>query len=209
MWVLYDVSSSYLEGEQNERAEYGYNRDAKQGKKRTVIGLLTADEGEPLAVKVFKGNTAAPVTVADQIEILKHGWKIDEVVFVGDRGMVKSKGKAALTDKPLRSITALTDPPVRRLVKTDVLPVDWFEETAQEGNHGELRLVWRRNEAVVRKEANRRRDKLDKLHQLGEARNELVKDSQRADPQAGLRKLSAWAKRHQRSFFVTLLRTGV
>ena len=97
--VLYDVTSSYLEGECNELAEYGHNRDGKKGKKQIVIGLLTADDGEPLAVKVFKGNTADPVTVADQVEILKNRFKIEELVFVGDRGMVKSKGKAALTDK--------------------------------------------------------------------------------------------------------------
>jgi hypothetical protein len=97
--VLYDVTSSYFEGEHNELAEYGYNRDGKKGKKQVVIGLLTADDGEPLAVKLFKGNTADPVTVADQIEILTHRFKIDEVVFVGDRGMVKSKGKEALSGK--------------------------------------------------------------------------------------------------------------
>lgn len=84
-----------------------------------MIGLLTADDGEPLAVKVFKGNTADPVTVADQLEILTHRLKIDEVVFVGDRGMVKSKTKAALTDKQLRYITALTDPQVRKLLKKE------------------------------------------------------------------------------------------
>ncbi len=202
--VLYDVTSSYFEGEQNELAEYGYNRDGKKGKKQIVIGLLTADDGEPLAVKVFKGNTTDPVTVADQIEILKQRFKIGEVVFVGDRGMVKSKGKEALTNKQLKYITALTDPQVRKLLKKDVIQIDLFEETAQEVEYGELRLVLRRNETVLRKEANRRRDKLKKLHQLVEARNEFVKGSQRADPEAGLRKLNAWARSHKLSSFVTL-----
>lgn len=202
--VLYDVTSSYFEGEQNELAEYGYNRDGKKGKKQIVIGLLTADDGEPLAVKVFKGNTADPVTVADQIEIVKHRFKIEEVVFVGDRGMVKAKGKAALTAKCLKYITALTDPQVRKLLKKDVIQIDFFEEIAQEVEYGDLRLVLRRNEAVRRKEANRRRDKLAKLHQLVAARNECVQGSPRADPAAGLRQLSAWAKRHQLSAFVTL-----
>ena len=206
--VLYDVTSSYFEGEHNELAEYGYNRDGKKGKKQIVIGLLTADDGEPLAVKVFKGNTADPVTVADQIEILTHRFKIDEVVFVGDRGMVKSKGKKALSGKQLKYITALTDPQVRKLLKKGVLQVDLFEETAQEVEYGELRFVLRRNEAVLRKETSRRRDKLQKLQQLVEARNEFVNASHRADPQAGLRKLSAWAKSHQLSSFVTLSLEG-
>jgi len=202
--VLYDVTSSYLEGECNELAEYGHNRDGKKGKKQIVIGLLTADDGEPLAVKVFKGNTADPVTVADQVEILKNRFKIEELVFVGDRGMVKSKGKAALTDKGFKYITALTDPQVRKLLKKDLIQLGLFEETAQEVELGELRFVLRRNEAVLRKEANRRRDKLRKLDQLVEERNAFVKDSQRAEPQAGLRQLNAWAKRHKLSSFVTL-----
>jgi hypothetical protein len=56
--VLYDVTSSYLEGEHNELAAYGYNRDGKKGKQQIVLGLLTAADGEPLAVKVFAGNTS-------------------------------------------------------------------------------------------------------------------------------------------------------
>ena len=54
---LYDVTSSYLEGEHNELADYGYNRDKKRGKKQIVIGLLADDEGEPVATQVFTGNT--------------------------------------------------------------------------------------------------------------------------------------------------------
>ncbi len=118
--------------------------------------------------------------------------------------MVKSKGKAALTDKQLKYITALTDPQVRKLLKKDVIQLGLFEETAQEVESGDLRLVLRRNEAVLRKEANRRRDKLHKLQQLIQARNEFVKGSQRAEPEAGLRKLSAWTKSHKLSSFVTI-----
>jgi len=69
--VLYDVTSSYLEGEHNELAAYGYHRDGKKGKKPIVMGLLTAADGEPLAVKVFKGNTSDCTTVAEQIATLK------------------------------------------------------------------------------------------------------------------------------------------
>ena len=57
---LYDVTSSYLEGDQNELAAYGYNRDGKRGTQHIVLGLLTDEVGEPLAVRVFEGNTADP-----------------------------------------------------------------------------------------------------------------------------------------------------
>jgi hypothetical protein len=94
--VLYDVTSSYLEGEHNELAAYGYNRDGKRGKKQIVVGLLTAADGEPLAVRVFEGNTADPSTLATQISLLKEQFQVREVVMIGDRGMIKAKGKAAL-----------------------------------------------------------------------------------------------------------------
>ena len=68
--VLYDVTSSYVEGEHNELAAFGYNRDKKPGKAQVVIGLLTTAEGEPLAVGVFSGNTTHPVTVKGQVETL-------------------------------------------------------------------------------------------------------------------------------------------
>lgn len=94
--VLYDITSSYFEGKKNELAEFGYNRDKKKGKKQIVIGLLTGPDGEPLSVEVFRGNTTDPTTVGNQVEKLIHRFSIEEVVFVGDRGMVKTKRKEAI-----------------------------------------------------------------------------------------------------------------
>ena len=206
--VLYDVSSSYFEGLQNELAEYGYNRDGKRGKKQIVLGLLTAADGEPLAVRVFQGNTTDCTTVATQIEIVKKRFRVTEVVFVGDRGMVKANGKTALTTAGLKYITALTDPQVRKLLKKQVIPLDLFDEIAQEVDYGELRLVLRRNDAVRRKEAHRRQDKLGKLQRLLEERNALVAQSTRAKPEAGLGPLNRWAQRHKLSAFVTITLQG-
>jgi transposase len=202
--VLYDVTSSYFEGEKNELAAYGYNRDGKKGKKQIVIGLLTAPDGEPLAVTVFTGNTTDPTTVAAQIEIVKTRFKIAEVVFVGDRGMVKAKGKTALTDQGLRYITALTDPQIRKLLKKDVIQLNLFDETAQEVEVGTRRLILRRNEAVRHKEATRRHDKVAKLHRLVAKRNAFVHEAKRATPEAGLRQLTTWAKTHKLTAFLTL-----
>jgi hypothetical protein len=106
--VLYDVTSSYLEGQCNGYGEYGYDRDKKKGKKQIVIGLLTGPDGEPLSVRVFKGNTSDPSTVSTQIETLKERFGIKDVVFVGDRGMVKSKGKQALFENGFRRMFAST-----------------------------------------------------------------------------------------------------
>jgi len=86
---LYDVTSSYLEGDQNELADWGYNRDGKKGKKQIVIGLLTNDEGRPISCQVFRGNTRDPKTFKSQIDKVAQRFGIEEVTFVGDRGMIR------------------------------------------------------------------------------------------------------------------------
>jgi transposase len=202
--VLYDVTSSYFEGECNELGQYGYNRDGKRGKQQIVIGLLTAEDGEPLAVRVFEGNTADPTTVASQITILKEQFGIAEVVMVGDRGMIKAKGKAALSAQGFRYITALTDAQVRTFLKEGVLQTDLFDVPLCEVEHDDKRLIVRRNEIVRVREERRREDKLAQLQAKIADRNAFVKNSRRASAATGLAALQRWAKRHKVAAFVTL-----
>jgi hypothetical protein len=202
--VLYDVTSSYFEGECNELGQYGYNRDGKKGKRPIVIGLLTAADGEPLAVRVFEGNTADPATVASQITILKEQFGIAEVVLVGDRGMIKAKGKAALSAEGWRYLTALTDAQVRTLLKQGVLQPELFDAHLCEVEHDGKRLIVRRNEAVRVREQRRRADKLHQLHAKIAERNAFVEKSPRASAEKGLAALRGWVKRHQLAKLVTL-----
>lgn len=202
--VLYDVTSSYFEGEQNELAAFGYNRDGKRGKPQIVIGLLTAEDGDPLAVRVFEGNTADPSTVAEQIETLKTRFGVTEVVMVGDRGMIKAKGKAALTAEGWRYLTALTDAQVRTLLKQGILQPDLFDTDLQEVEQDGKRWILRRNEALRAREQQRRADKLAVLQSKIEARNAFVAQSARADAAKGLAQLQRWVKQHRLQTFVTL-----
>ena len=202
--VLYDVTSSYFEGECNELGQYGYNRDGKRGKQQIVIGLLTAEDGEPLAVRVFEGNTADPMTVASQITILKEQFGMAEVVMVGDRGMIKAKGKAALSAQGFRYITALTDAQIRTFLKEGVLQTDLFDAHLCEVEHDDKRLIVRRNETVRVREGRRREDKLTQLQAKVAERNAFVKNSRRANAAIGLAALQRWAKSHKLSAFVTL-----
>ena len=202
--VLYDVTSSYFEGECNALAEYGYNRDGKKGKPQIVIGLLTAEDGDPLAVRVFEGNTADPSTVAAQIAILKDRFGIAEVVMVGDRGMIKAKGKAALSAEGFRYITALTDAQVRTLLRQGVLQPDLFDTHLCEAEHGGKRLVVRRNDAVRVREERRRADKLKQLQEKVDERNAFVAKSKRASAEKGLATLQRWVKSHKLGKFATL-----
>jgi len=88
--VLYDVSSSYLEGRQCPLARHGYSRDHRSDRLQIVYGLLCTREGLPVAVEVFEGNTADPTTLTPQIKKLKERFDLERVVVVGDRGMLTS-----------------------------------------------------------------------------------------------------------------------
>lgn len=194
---LYDVTSSYLEGEHNALGEYGYNRDGKRGKMQIVIGLLADSEGEPLAVRVFAGNTADPVTVADQIKLVKDQFGVEELVFVGDRGMVKSKGKQILKDADLRYITALTDPQIRRLLAKGTLQLGLFHEKICELEADGVRYLLRKNESEAARERHRLQDKLSKLAAKIQLRNRQVEASARCQPEAGCRQLQDWIVRYK------------
>jgi hypothetical protein len=86
--VLYDVSSTYFEGTQCPLARYGYNRDKKKGFLQIVFGLICDKRGCPIAVEVFEGNTSDTTTITAQIEKVRHRFGIQQVVWVGDRGMI-------------------------------------------------------------------------------------------------------------------------
>ncbi len=206
--MLYDVSSSYLEGEQNELGAYGYHRDGKKGKPQIVIGLLTAKDGEPLSVEVFEGNRTDPQTLGSQVEKLTERFHVKEVVLVGNRGMIKAQGKERLNQAHLKYITALTDPQIRKLIKQDVLQPDLFDEHVVEVHHQGKRLVLRCDPATQRKERHRREDKLQRLRGLIEERNGFVAQSPRTKPEAGLKNLQGWARRHKIAGWVHLTLNG-
>jgi transposase len=205
---LYDVTSSYLEGEKNELGAYGYNRDGKRGKLQIVIGLLADEEGEPLAVRVFEGNRNDPTTVAEQIQIIQQQFQVEELVFVGDRGMVKSKGKQALTAAGLRYITALTDPQIRGLLGQGILQLSLFSEQVCEVQADRVRYILRKNPAEAEREQHRREDKLTKLEAQVAARNQQVGEHPRCQPEVGRRALQAWAERHKLTALVAIRLEG-
>ena len=124
---LYDITSSYFEGETCPLAEYGYNRDGKSGKKQVVIGVICGENGCPLWVDVFKGNTSDQTTVKQQLQNLQTKLGVKEFVFVGDRGMVTSARIAELEKEgwweSFQYITALTRQEMMRLVEREDHPV--------------------------------------------------------------------------------------
>jgi len=156
---LYDVTSSYLEGQQNELANYGYNRDGKKGKKQIVIGLLTSSDGTPIAVRVFEGNTVDTKTVADQVRILAESFGVEEVTLVGDRGMLKTPQIDALPEG-FRYITAITKPMIRTLLEKNIIQETLFDEELHEVIHEGIRYIVRCNPIRAKEIQDSRNTKL-------------------------------------------------
>jgi hypothetical protein len=127
--MLYDVSSSYLEGRCCELARHGYSRDHRGDRPQIVYGLLCDPDGVPIAVEVFEGDTADPTTLTSQIDKLKKRFGLARVVLVGDRGMVTSKRiREELEPAGLDWITALRAPAIRQLVDDGPLQLSLFDD---------------------------------------------------------------------------------
>jgi len=163
--VLYDVSSTYFEGRTCELAQFGHNRDGKHGKLQIVFGLLCSEEGCPVAIEVFEGNVGDPSTLPTQIAKLKHRFKLERVVLVGDRGMI-TEARIRETVKPadLDFITALRAPAIRKLVEVGELQLSLFDvrdlaEITSSHYPGE-RLVVCRNPLLAEERARKRQDLL-------------------------------------------------
>jgi transposase len=120
--VLYDVSSSYYEGRKCPLAHYGHDRDGKKGLPIIVYGLLTDGCGRPVAVDVYPGNTADPVTIPDQIVKVRDKFALTRVILVGDRGMLTARQIDTLRQYPgLGWISALRSAAIAELIRQGLL----------------------------------------------------------------------------------------
>lgn len=187
---LYDVTSSYLEGTCNELADWGYNRDGKRGKKQIVIGLLTDKNGDPVAVDVFKGNTSDPKTVIDQIRRLADRFRVSDVVFVGDRGMLKSVPLESINEAGFHYITAITKPQIESLMRQGVLQLNLFDEALGEVDCGAVRYVFRRNPVRVLEIEESRRERIEKAQSLARQLSEGLVKSARKSLEVAVRRIN-------------------
>jgi len=159
--VLYDVSSSYLEGRCCPLAQFGFNRDGKRGKLQIVYGLLCAPDGCPVAIEVFEGSTGDPTTLAAQIDKLKQRFALSHVVLVGDRGMItQARIEEDIKPAGLDWITALRAPQIRALVDSGILQLSLFDERdlasiTADDYPGERLIVCRNPELAVARRRKR------------------------------------------------------
>lgn len=200
--VLYDLSSTYYEGDHCPIAKFGYNRDRKRGKKQINFGVLTNDQGTPIACEVFDGNTSDPATLECQIKKITTRFKLKKVTLVGDRGMLTQ----ARIDEELRPveelswISALTSDGVRTLVEAGTIEPELFDKhqlaEVQSPDYPEERLVVCHNPFLAEERRTRRQEllectqkALDKIHASVQRKNNpytgKAKIAQRIQREAG------------------------
>lgn len=205
---LYDVTSVYFEGEDNELAAFGYNRDGKRGKQQLVAGLLTDGAGEPVSIQLYAGNTSDPPTFLDAVEQLKVRFGTEEIAVVGDRGMIKALGRVALGEANFRYVTALTNPQVRTLLQAGVLQLDLFEDQPAEVTVEQKRYVLRCNPQTQARERARREHQWAGVRQWIEARNAVVAQRPRCQAESSLRGALARVRQYRLGGWVSVRLEG-
>ena len=196
---LYDVTSSYLEGEKNQLAAFGYNRDGKKGKRQIVIGLLCDDQGAALSIEVFQGNTADTQTFGHQVTKVAQRFGGGAVTFVGDRGMIKGPQIEELNtykDHEFHYITAITKPQIETLLHAGEIQMGLFDQALAEVQTADgVRYVLRRNPTRAAEMKQAREDKYRVLGQVIEEHNRYLQEHPRATLAVARRHLEAKSQR--------------
>jgi len=163
--VLYDLSSSYFEGDRCPLGLYGYNRDGKKGKKQFNYGLLTTKEGCPVAIEVFPGNRSDSLTVGEQVQLLKEKYHFQRIIFTGDRGMITSAKIPEIEKLGYGWITSLRAKDIQRLNTAGCIQLSLFDEQElaeiKDPERPGERLVVCRNPFVAEERTRKRLELLD------------------------------------------------
>ncbi len=159
--ALYDLTSSYFEGQTCPLAALGHNRDGKKGKLQVNYGLLTNRKGIPVAVSVFEGNTGDPKTLMPQVEKMQDAFGIKQFVIVGDRGMLTQKQIDVIHDLDgVDWIGALRPEAIKKLITNGAIQMGLFDErNLFELKHPDFpgeRLIACRNAELAHKRATKR-----------------------------------------------------
>lgn len=192
---LYDVTSSYLEGDENELAEYGYNRDKKKGKKQIIIGLMTDKEGWPISIEVFKGNTSDNKTVISQLRKLQKRFGFERVIFVGDRGMIKSAQIKDIEEEfKFNFITAITKSQINKMLEDDIIQLGLFDDEVCEIEHGGYRYILKRNPYRADEVALSRLSRIEYVIKKLTEKNERLKTHKKASINIAIRDMQKLIK---------------
>ena len=191
---LYDVTSSYLEGDCNFFGEFGYNRDKKRGKQQIVIGLICDQKGVPLSVEVFPGNTQDMTTFSSQVEKVANRFGCERATLVGDRGMIKSAQIAGLPEG-FSFITAITKPQIESLLDRKVIQLGLFDNELCEIREDDIRYILRRNPCRAEEMEISRNNKRESVAAFVKAKNLYLANHLRAEPSVALKNVSEKIKK--------------
>lgn len=201
---LYDITSSYFEGINNELAEFGYNRDKKSGKKQIVIGALTDQDGYILSIKVFRGNTVDHKTVEEQLRDISERFNGVSITFVGDRGMIKSKQIEDLYSHKFHFITGISKAQIQKLVRIGVITRSLFNIELAEIKSENKRYILKLNPVIEEKVRETRKNKYKKLEELVEKKNIYLSEHSRASLEIANKNIIKDAKRLKMNSWIEL-----
>lgn len=203
--VLYDITSTYFEGEyeNSDLITYGYSRDCKRGHEQVNIGLLTNAEGCPVAIETFAGNTQDQVTVKGQVKKLVDDFNVKEVIFVGDRGMLTPKRIQEVNEEGFKTITALTRSQMQDLISRGVIDTSLFQVSeypeVQDPDNTEIRYVLCLNPKRQKNDSQTRMELIRATTmELDKIRNAKIK---RNNEKIGARAGKVWAKYKTEKYF--------
>jgi transposase len=130
--LYYDITSSYFEGNKCIIAKYGYSRDKRKDKEQIVIGLVTTANGFPIKCNIYPGNTSDKTTVVEIVQELKRTYPIEEVVFVGDRGMLSTKNIKSIEDLKQKYVMAIPRAWSKKYLKNVLIKAEQMDKIDDE-----------------------------------------------------------------------------
>lgn len=166
---LYDITSTYFEGSQNELSAFGYNRDGKKGKMQITIGLITDSNGFPLKIQVFEGNVNDYKTVNEQLRTIRESFNAKQIILVGDRGMRIRLNLEELNDEEKQGIyyvSALSNNEIRALLRDEIIQLSFFSKELVEIEDSGTRYILSNN-PQLEQEKRQVRDNLKQRYEHG------------------------------------------
>ncbi len=90
--VFFDCTTLYFESfNQEGLMQNGFSKDAKFNQAQIILSILVTKQGLPVGYQVYAGNTFEGNTLEDAVKRIKEKYKIGEVIFVADSGLISQK----------------------------------------------------------------------------------------------------------------------
>jgi len=181
--LLYDLTSTYLEGEmaENPKAKRGYSRDSRPDCLQVVIALVITPDGFPLAYEVMDGNTSEHKTLAPFLEHIEKTYGQARRVWVMDRG-IPTEATLQQMREPSREMFYLVGTPKGRINKHEKkwLDLPWRQvrdsvEVKLYQHEGEVYVLARSDGRQAKEIAIRRKRLARLLRKLRAMRRSLPK----------------------------------